>query len=169
MKTEIKFGLIAGIGVILWVMAEYFLGFHTTRFEIGRYSGYFSSLIPIAALYVALKTRRDKEQAGFLTIKQGVQSGFVISLIASVIITLFFLIYNNYINPEWIKLAMAWEKQQMLQHGASQAEIAAKMKQLEAMNSPMAQVLWGLVGTTGMGTLFSLVIAIVLKRKKEEP
>ena len=60
-RPELKYGLIAGGGVSLWFFAEYLLGLHTTRLALGEYSGRFSSLVLLIALWALLK----KEKAVF--------------------------------------------------------------------------------------------------------
>ncbi|MGH2575679.1 MAG: DUF4199 domain-containing protein [Ignavibacteria bacterium] len=165
MKTEIKYGLITGIAVCIWILLEFILGFHNEKLEIGKYSGYFATIIPIITLYLTIKEKRDMHLNGFLTLGQGIKTGLIVSLISAVITTLFFMIYNNYINPGWMELAMEWEKSQMMQSGASQTEIAEKIKQYETMYSPTNQLLFGFLATVAVGFILSLIISLILKKK----
>ncbi|MDD8017583.1 MAG: hypothetical protein PHP42_04360, partial [Bacteroidota bacterium] len=53
-KPEILYGFLCGVAMSVWILIEYALGFHTTSLEIGQISGYFSNLIPIIFIYIAL-------------------------------------------------------------------------------------------------------------------
>ena len=168
MKPEIKYGIITGLLVCLWVMIEYFLGFHTTKFETGKYSGYFATIIPIMAIYLLLKQKREADN-NTLTLKKGLRAGTLMSLITAIITTIFFFIYNHYINPNWMEFAMEWEKNNMLKQGMSEVAIDAQLSKFNSMNTDFAQIVQGLIGTTFMGIIISFIIALILRRNAESP
>jgi hypothetical protein len=164
MKPEIKYGLLTGAGVCAYILIEYLLGFHNEHVEIGKYSGYFSSVIPLVFLYIAIRHRRDKLQGGKLGFLEGMQSGFLVSAVAALIITLFMLVYNHYINPGWMELAMAREKEQMIREGYSQVAIETKLNEFRNSSSDSMLLLFGMPMIVGMGLIFSAVISMVLRK-----
>ncbi len=166
MKLEVKFGLITGIGICIWVLLEYALGFHNENLEMGKYSGYFSSIIPVTALFIAIKTRRDKINDHTLTLREGVGTGFIISLITAVITTIFFYIYNHYINPGWMDMALEYETKSLLASGMSKADIEKRMVEYNEMRSDLAQAAYMFFSTMLMGLIFSLIISLILRKRK---
>lgn len=164
MKTELKYGFIIGVTTCLWILTEYLLGFHTTKLNIGKFSGYFAMVIPIVFIYMAF-SRIRKERKEF-SIFQGLKSGLIISVVAAIISTTFLFIYNHYINPQWMELAWEWEKAQMLQAGVSEAEIQKKVDQFKAIAHPTSQIIMGLSGTITMGLIISLIISFFLRKKQ---
>ena len=165
MRTEIKYGLITGIGVCLYVLLEYVLGFHTTYPEIGEYSGYFSSIIPILAIFFAIKEKRDNAFGGVINFGQAFFTGLVVTIISAFIITAFFGVYNNYINPEGMEYLTQWKEQQMRAENISEDEIAATIEQYNAMNNPMIIF----AGTFSMGLIITIIFAFLLRRSKPQP
>jgi hypothetical protein len=164
MNLGFRFGIITGIGVALYVLLEYALGFHTTQLEIGKYSGYGASLIPIITIFFALKTQRAK--TGLLSFREGIQIGFTIAFTAAVITTIFFYFYNSYINPGWMHIAAELEKQKMIAEGAAQENVEKYMQQVQTMTKPWVQAISGFIGSTTMGVIITLIEAAILKKAK---
>jgi hypothetical protein len=162
MKTELKYGLITGFGVSIYVMIEYLLGFHTTRPDIGEYSGYFSSVIPIVALLFAIKEKRSRSFGGYISFWQGFITGMVVTVISALIITGFFVVYNEYINPEGTRYISDWRAEQMREQNISEDAIAVSIEEYNAMNNP----LFIFAGTFLMGLLITAILAFLLRRKK---
>lgn len=161
-KPEIKYGLFMGLGVSLWIILEFLLGFHTTRMEIGRWSGYFSVIIPILCLYFGIQQTKAE------TYWQKVKAGIVMVSIASVIIALFFVVYNLFINPNWIEQGIALEKQQLTESGATEEEILAAEQTMQQFFSIEMQVTGAFLGTLIEGCILTLIIAALVKKKEVE-
>src|SRR5258707_15625252 len=106
MRTEVKYGVITGIAVCSLVVIEYLMGFHTSRLEIGRYSGYFSMIIPFVTLFLAIREKRIETEEESLSVWQGIRTGVLVSFLSAVITAVFMLLYNNLINPGWQRAAM---------------------------------------------------------------
>jgi len=168
MKPEVKYGVFCGIGVSLWVVVEYLLGFHGKHMGIGEYSGYFSSIIPLVLIYLVLRERRHLWHHGSLTFWQGFQYGVILSLISAVIITTFFWIYNHFINPGWLDAATEYQRRKMLKAGAGEAEIRQKLDELQKYSRPAYQIVWNFIGTAGLGLLFTVIISLFMKKKPAE-
>lgn len=164
MKPELKYGLITGAGVCVWVMGEFLLGFHTTHLGIGAYSGYFSSLIPLVTLFLLLKQRRDAVPGGRLGLWAGIQSGLHAAFIAGVIVYGFMLAYDNFINPGWLDHALDWRVAQLRADGVAETAIREEIKSCREMNGPVGSLLRLVGGTTVLGGLLSAGLTLLLRR-----
>lgn len=160
MKTELKYGLITGIGLSIYVFVEYLLGFHTIYPDIGEYSGYFSAIIPVAAIFFSIKEKRNRSFNGIISFGQAFITGLVISVISAFILTAFFYFYNNNINPEGINYLVEWKANQMREENYSEEEIVATIEEYNVRNNPMVIF----AGTLGMGTLITIIFSFLLRR-----
>ncbi len=163
MNTGVRFGILTGAAVSSYVLLEYALGFHTTQLEIGKYSGYGASLIPIVTIFLALRNFRNANNS--LSFKQGVQVGFSVAFVAALITTLFFYIYNSYINPNWMEIAAELEKQKMIAEGAAQARIEKFTEQMQRMSNTWMQAAGNFIGSTTMGVIITLIETAIMKKQ----
>ncbi|HKR60083.1 MAG TPA: DUF4199 domain-containing protein [Pyrinomonadaceae bacterium] len=165
MNTEVKYGLILGLGICLYTVVAHLLGFYTTNIQTGKYGDIVISLLPIVVLFLAIREKRSR--AGSLTIFQGVKTGLLVALISFPISTAFLWVYHHYINPNWLEFILAYERSTMAQAGKGAVEIATRLDALRAGNSDMAQLVGGLVGTIILGLVLSIVFSLILRRKQQ--
>jgi hypothetical protein len=164
MKPEFKYGLIAGMGVCLWIALEYALGFHTTRPEIGTYTGLLSNLIPIVTLFLLLQVKRSAIYDGRLSLAAGIRAGLIASFVASLLVYCALAGYTHFINPTWIDQALevkvaAWRLEQM-----AEVEIQSRITLYREAYTPTG-LLWStLVGMTLMGGLFSVGLTWLVRQ-----
>lgn len=165
MKPETKYGLLTGAGVCLWTLAEHALGFHTTRFAIGEYSGYFSCIIPLTLLFLLLQSRRDATADGRLALGQGVRSGLHASLVAGLVVWFFMLVYNRFINPGWMDLALDWKVAQLRLQGVAETAIREQIQFYRRMSSPLGCFTGIVLGSALTGAAFSFLLTLLLRRR----
>lgn len=100
LNRALTYGLLAAAGGAAWTLIEYALGFHTTRLETGRYTGFAAIVFPILAIWLALKAARA-EHGGRLSFGQGLKQGAAVSAVQAVAGALFFLVYFTIVNPRF--------------------------------------------------------------------
>lgn len=162
MNDEIRYGMMSGAGLCCWILVEFFLGFHTSILEIGQYSGYFSFLIPVVVIYVALKDQQRRFH-GSLPIKVGINTGFQIAILSAFIYSLFLFLYNNYINPNWIDAMIDWQRRNLILSGATDDEIGRFMEQNRRMNGAVSQGIMSFISATGMGVFVTMIEILFLR------
>jgi hypothetical protein len=161
MKTPIKFGLISAVAVSTWVLLEYLLGFHTTRYELGQYTGFGAAIFPVACTWVALT--RLRAAAGALTFGRGLAAGAVVAAISSAGTGLFMVVYYRFINPGWLATMRARETAAGQAADRSPEQLNAHLESLAAAASP-AGILMVMIGSFLIGLLIAAIIALVLRR-----
>ncbi|MFZ4622588.1 MAG: DUF4199 domain-containing protein [Bacteroidota bacterium] len=170
MNNELKYALLCGTALSLWVLIEFALGFHTTSLEIGQYSGFFSILIPIILIFSALQ-ERQKQSGSLLSWTVGIDSGFRIAFYSALLFTMFMVIYRLYINPDWLEATIEWQRKKLILGGASDDEIGRFMESSRTMNSLPVQIITGFVGSTTVGVIVTLIeipVLRVLARSKKQ-
>jgi hypothetical protein len=165
MRPELKFGLLSGAGVCLWILGEFLLGFHTTRLGIGVYSGYFSCVIPLAALYLLLARKRAAAPDGRLGLGAGVRSGLQAAFISGVIVYGFMLAYSQFINPGWLDHALDWRVAQWRADGMAEVAIREQIRLYRQLNGPLGCLVSLVAGTTVMGGIFAAGLTLLLRRR----
>lgn len=163
MKPETKYGLLIGAGLCLWNLADFALGFHTTRFAQGESADYFSCVIPLSLLTVLLLKLRNA--AGGITLRQGVKSGLHAALVGGLTLYAFMLLYNRFINPGWMDAALEWRVAQWRAKGVTEFTIREQIDFYHKMNSPLGCFLTIVAGLAVMGALYSFLLALGLRRK----
>jgi hypothetical protein len=164
MRPEIKWGLITGISVCLWILMEYVFGLHTTRSGLGAYTGLLSHLIPLTTLYLLLRHKRRQLYDGRLSLASGIYSGMYASLVAGLLIYTFLTAYTHFINPLWIDQALevkvaSWRAQQI-----PEKSIQEKITLYRQAYTPAGLLRSTVLGQTLNGGLFSLVLTLLLRR-----
>jgi hypothetical protein len=162
---EVRYGLIAGGLVCLYILSEFLLGFHTTRLDIGAYSGYGASVIPFVVYFLALRRWKFERGGGFLTIRQGVRSGLLMSMIVATVLASFMLAYNRFINPSFLDKNIEIVHQELLRQGKPAGEIRDTIDDLRVSNSFPQQTIFILAGVTFEGMLISAILAYFLQKR----
>jgi len=163
MTTTVKYGLILGVLSCAWVLLEYILGFHGNNVEAGEKSGFLAIIIPLAVIFLALREHKTVDLGGSLTFAQAIKAGLIICSISSLITTLFMLLYNNMLNPEWIETTLTYQKNKMYESGSSDEEIEMAMMMTEKFYGSYALYPIMYVSSLFMGMVFTLLDYLALR------
>ena len=164
MKPELKYGLFSGAGISLWIALEYLLGFHTTRPDIGVYTGLLSNLIPLTMLFLLLRAKRAAIYDGRLSLGTGIGSGVLASFVAALLVYSFLVSYSRLINPTWIDQVLEHKVTQWRAQQLAETTIQEKITLYRQAYSPVGLVATVIVGMTLMGGLFSLGLALLVRQ-----
>lgn len=100
MRDSLWIGLGVGVATGLWMWAEYALGLHTVHADVGRVTGFFSIVFPVAGMIWAL--RRVRTKAGRLTFRTGLPHALLVSVAAALAMAVMSTIYIMWLNPQWL-------------------------------------------------------------------
>ena len=166
-KRVLTYGLIAGLIVSL-IMVGSMPFMENIDGMWGMVIGYTSQIIAFAFIFVAVKTYREKEGNGIITFGKAFQIGLYISLIASTMYVVSWMIEYHYFLPDFMEKFTAMTLEKMKADGASAAEIAETTKQFaeygEIYKSPIKLFLFTYVEILPTGLLASLLAALILKK-----
>lgn len=161
MRPWIKYGLAFGIATCAWTLAEYLLGFHTTRIGWGQVSSYAALVLPIAFITRAARAQKRRDAAtgvlGYLA------TALAVMLLGYVVLMPFQLFYHHVLNPHWLEHLVAYERHELEVGGTAPDQIEARVRALAAGNSDAAQLIGGLFGSVVVGLLIGLPTALVLR------
>ncbi len=165
-RIGLLWGVVAGIVYMILLYLRYrFFGSTASMLSIFSSVAYviFLALLVVAAYY------RRQQLGGYATIKEIFSSVFIVILIAEVCFTLFNYIYLTYIDPGYLErfghqtLEMMREQKVSEQRLKEFADIMKDQKQ-----TSFGTLMIGLAQSIVMDSVFGLIIAFILKRKKQE-
>jgi len=168
-KIVIVNGLIAGliVGAMLVITAGIY---HSNgNFENGMLIGYATMIIAFSMVFVGIKSYRDKYNQGLISFGKAFRIGILITLIASTIYVIAWMIDYYFFIPDFGEKYAAYMLEKQRASGASAAEIAEqtkKMTEFTAMyKKPVFVALFTYVEIVPVGLLITLISAFILKRK----
>ncbi|MEI6265500.1 MAG: DUF4199 domain-containing protein [Sphingobacteriia bacterium] len=162
------YGLIAG--AVTMVSITIATVFHDQiGFDKGAYVGYSMMLLAFSMIFVGIKNYRDNHNQGVVGFGTAFKMGLLITLIASTIYVLTWLVvYYNFI-PDFMEKYAAYETDKMKAAGASTAEILKHTKEMADFalmyKNPFVNAGMTYMEIVPVGLLVSVISALILKRK----
>jgi Protein of unknown function (DUF4199) len=167
MNSELKYGLLAGSALCLWIYAEFLLGWPTSHSEIGAYSGYFSNLIPLTALWLLLR-KKQAEFGPLFNLWRGVLAGLLMAFVASLVVYVFLVFYHLFINPDSIEQALKLRVDQLRANHVPETEIRAQIVQYRSDHGPLGMLLSVILSSTLLGGVLACFISLWLIWRAEK-
>lgn len=168
-KIVLTFGLIAG--AILSAMMLITLSFQDQiGFDKGAIVGYTTMVIAFLMVFFGVKSYRDNVAGGSVTFGRAFLVGLLITLVASVCyVATWELVYYK-LAPDFGDKYAAYSVEKARKAGASDAQIAARIQEMEKFKemykNPLVNVALTLLEPLPVGVLFTLVTAGVVSRKR---
>lgn len=164
MKRLALYGISTGLAISAWMYTEYLFGFHAT--QIGRYTGFAALIFTILGLYLGIKAYRRHDKAGKINYWETVFAGIRISLVAGLITSVFTFLYLQYINPDFTEFMVETNKKILQEHGATAAHLQTNAQITRERYSSLPQALRAFGGFVAAGSMFSLILAGILKSRR---
>ena len=172
-KNVIVFGLIAGAIVSIFMVLGMANCIDTANFDHSMVLGYASMLIAFSFVFVGIKNFRDKHNAGMISFGKAFTTGLWITLIASTIYVLVWLVDYYYFIPDFMDKYSAHIIEQAKSSGVSAAELDEKVTEMasfkEMYKNPLMVVLFTYMEILPVGLLITLISALILKKKVKSP
>jgi len=165
-QASINPGLVMGLTLIVFSLIMYVIGV-----KYDSKINWLSYLIIIGFLYWSMTTFRDKSLGGFASYGQVFKAGFFTVLISAILTSIFMYIYVVYINPGLLEEVLMNQEEEILARtpDISDEDLEMAMSMVEKFSSPFMMVIWGFLANVIFGTVFSLIIAIFVRREKTTP
>lgn len=167
LKIALKYGSISGLLIASTWFIGYYLSDGNPDFGGGEVIGYTIMLLALTAIFMGIKSIRDEQ--GTLSFKEGFFNGLGITLVASIIYVIGWMIYVPNFAPDFAD-----------KYGDSQIELVKdleiseeeKEKQIDEINSsiatykqPHVMAAMTFAEIFPVGLIVTLISALILKRK----
>jgi len=168
-KLILKFGLIAGSIVSAFMLISIsFIG-DLIDFGTGEILGYISMIAALSAVFIGIKSYRDKELNGTIGFAKAFQVGLLITLVASLIYVISWVIYINTSDSDFINDYKAYMIAELEKSAESQEVMEQKLAEIESATemyqNPIAQIAITFLEIFPVGLLVSLIAAALLQKK----
>ena len=168
-KVVLVYGIIAGL--IVTGMMAFSTGYYCAKgdFEGGMIYGYSAMIIAFSMIFVGVKTFRNKYNGGAINFGKAFKTGLFISLIASTIYVIGWLINYYCFMPDFMDKYAAVMIAKAKASGISADELAKKTADMTQMKewykNPLFVVLMTYVEILPVALVVTLISALILKRK----
>jgi len=172
-KNVLVFGLIAGIIVSVFMVLSMANCIDAGDFSHSMVLGYASMIIAFSFVFVGMKNQRDKLDGGFITFGKAFKTGLWITLIASTVYVVVWLIDYYFFIPDFMEKYAAHMIDQAKSSGASATELDKQLADMayykEMYKNPLFVILFTYMEILPIGLLITLISALILKRKEKNP
>jgi len=158
----LKPGLIIAGGAIAFNLLVWSL---TSDLDMQKYMGWILYPILAFAYYYFTVDYRDNVKEGHLSYGQSFVFMLLISVVYSVLFSIYYFVFLNYIDPEMINKMMDVVEQQYYDTGMSEEQIDQAMKIVSYMFSPVLMTVMTIFGGVFSGVILSLIMSIFTKKE----
>lgn len=162
MQIAIKYGLILGMSGVTLSLISFITN---SQFSLSWLWSTLNYVVILACVIMAMKARKLEVNKGLLTYGQALGIGTVVALFGGILVALYQLVYQKYIDPEFFDKILAEAKRSLIEKNYSEQQLETSMMMMEKMKSPAYMFFTSLLGLTFMGFLFSLIAAIFMKKQ----
>ena len=164
------YGVIAGIISVSWgVLSESVVG-NSLSLNTRMILGYATMIVAFSLIFVAVKNYRDTENHGRITFGKALGIGLLITLIASTVYVVVWMIDFKYFVPDFGEKYQAQAIAEMKQSGLNAAEIQKQSVEMGEMmekyrTNAAYRAMFTYLEVAPVGIIMSLLAALILKRK----
>lgn len=162
MKNAMTYGLIMGLGLVVVHVIQYMMDVYKTPFWVSL----INYAIIIGVIVYGTIRFRDDELEGYISYGKAMGIGVLISLFASIVYGLYFFLLTSVFDPEYMSKLHAMIEEMYIEMGMSDDQIEAAMSMVKRFQSPIITVISSVFSFVFMGTIFSLITSIFLKKEK---
>ena len=163
------FGLISGLIVTAMMLYSVAKCYSDPDFEGNMVLGYAAMILAFSTIFVAIKNFRDKYNGGVISFGKAFRIGLYITLVASTIYVLVWLVEYYVFVPDFMDKYTAHMIKVKQDSGASLQEIQKQTRQLTSMQemykNPLFVVLFTYFEILPIGLAVALISALILKKK----
>lgn len=173
-KIILTYGLIAGAieAIMMFVTVPMYRNGSLT-FDKGEVVGYTTMVIALSMIFFGTKSYRDNVMGGEITFWQGAKIGLLITVLTGVLYSLAWEITLKFLMPEFNQVMMEYYINDIKNSGLTEAEIQAKMTQMQSFakyyEMPVVRLLITILEITPVGLLVTGISAGLLRKKTFMP
>jgi hypothetical protein len=161
-------GLIAGAIISTFMVCSTAYCYTRDNFDGSMLLGYSAMLLAFSLIFVGIKNYRDNYNNGAITFGQSFKIGLYISLIASTVYVLVWLVDYYLFVPDFMEKYTASVVKQFQEKGATASELESKVAEMdgyrEMYKNPLMVILFTYMEILPVGLIVSLISAFILRR-----
>jgi hypothetical protein len=169
-KIVLTFGLIAG-AILSGMMLLTQLFLDQIGFDKGEIIGYSTMVLAFLMVYFGIRSYRDTVTGGTIGFLRAMRVGTLIMLVASICYVATWEVIYYKLAPDFGDKYAAYALDKIRASGASEAELAARAKEMAAFKeqyrNPLVNIAWTFLEPLPVGLLLTVVSAGLLSRRRQ--
>lgn len=158
MKSALNFGAIVGLILMILSLVTYVFEMYDNKLF-----GYLSWVVLAAGIVIGIKKYRDGALNGFISYGNALGYGVLLAFFASIIASFASYIYLGFIDSSFLEFQLEQTEIQMIEQGQAEETIEMAMSWTRKVVSPIGFFIMGILGTTMLGLVISLIASAFLK------
>lgn len=165
-NTMLTYGLYLGIASVILSVANYSFG---NIFKPHWIVSVLSYVLIIAFIVLGLKIFKEQNN-GFLRLGQAIKIGLGITLISGIISVIYFLVFANFIEPDFIANMGDFQEQMMYEKfpDMDEAIIENQIEMSQKFMTPGLMSAFVLLGSLISGLIISLIAGLIMKKEETQ-
>lgn len=158
-SNAVKFGIIGGLAGILVSLILFF-----ANLQFNSWSKWLQTIVMLVAIVWGIKAIADANKNKLVSFGALFGGGMIITLIIAVISVVYFLVYTNFIETDFIDKIIEVSRQQMAEKGLSEDQIDKAMSISKSFMSPGIMTVISLISSLVIGAITSVIGAAIFKK-----
>ncbi len=171
-RYALIFGSIAGFVLVLMMFLTMPFFGENVDYDTAEWLGYISMIVALSAIFIGIKSYRDKESAGVISFGKAFKVGLFITLVASTFYVAGWMLYVNTSGTNFMESYYEHSVEKIKSGGDSETEIQAKIADMEKWRelykNPLIQIGVTFSEIFPVGLLITIISAAILKKKQEK-
>ena len=164
MNAKFTYALVLTVASAIFSLILFLTGFQTERLAVGRHLVWVMSAVHFAVLWLGIKAGREAAPDRSLSYGAGVGAGVLISLYSGLMSAVCVYIHFKFINPDFSDYQMELIRQKWTASGMSAAQMENAETMARKFLGPGISAAFTPIISVFFGTIYSLIIAAILKR-----
>lgn len=171
-RYALIFGSIAGFVLVLMMFLTMPFFGENVDYDTAEWLGYISMIVALSAIFIGIKSYRDKESAGVISFGKAFKVGLFITLVASTFYVAGWMLYVNTSGTNFMASYYEHSVEKIKSSGDSETEIQVKIADMEKWRelykNPLIQIGVTFSEIFPVGLLITIISAAILKKKQEK-
>ena len=160
----LNYGLYLGIISVLVSLVTYATGNHLQP----HWSISVINVVIMVTMIVMGMKKFKSDNGGFMSWGQAVKVGVGLTMISTIIVIVYNMIFMNFIEPDFMNQMSAIQEQAWVDAGMSSEEIDAAKTMMQKFQGPVISSAIGLVVAAFLGFVISAISGAIMKESAEE-
>ncbi|WP_166964862.1 DUF4199 domain-containing protein [Yeosuana marina] len=163
-KFSRNYGLILGLILIVLTVLMYVTGMQLEGTQWPMYIYY--AIFPLTIFYAI--NQYKKTQGNLLSLSDAIKIGLATAVISALVFTVYNLLFNYVIDPEFTQQVMKAEMDRQLESGALTEEMIEKSASVrEVLTNPFVGSAIFIAFSAIFGLIYSLIGGLIMKREQQ--
>ncbi len=169
-RYALRFGGWGGLVLCVLFGASLFLAAgESQNYKLAEVVGYVSIVAALAFVYFGVRSYRDKDLNGQISLGEALKCGLLITAFVAFVFTLFDTLYVTVLDPDFYSEYMEWQRAEMVADGATGEALEAFDERSAAFQGSSGFLLNGVVmfmTVFTIGFIVSMLSALSLRTKR---